>query len=84
MNDLRTFRELRSLRERAAFGSWLRTIVLEHCDRLTRRKRPPISGLESALEVAWPGPSPHEALEARETREVLRRGIAMLPEFQFA
>jgi RNA polymerase sigma factor (sigma-70 family) len=76
------FRELRSLRESAAFGSWLRTIVFKHCDRLTRRKRLPISGLESALDVASPGPSPHEALETRETREALRNAIAMLSDAQ--
>ena len=34
------YRELRSLREPAAFGGWLRTLVFKHCDRLTRGKRP--------------------------------------------
>ena len=42
------YRELRSLREPAAFGRWLCTIVFKHCDRLTRGKRPVLSGLESA------------------------------------
>ena len=78
------YRELRSLREPAAFGSWLRTIVFKHCDRMTRRKRPALSGLESALDVASPGPSPHEALEtardargaAGRDRRALARGAA--------
>jgi RNA polymerase sigma factor (sigma-70 family) len=72
------YRELRSLRDPAAFGRWLRTIVFKHCDRLTRGKRLPISGLESALDVASPGPSPHQALETSETRAALRQAIAAL------
>jgi RNA polymerase sigma factor (sigma-70 family) len=72
------YRELRSLREPAAFGRWLRTTVFKHCDRLTRRKRLPTSGLESALDVASAGPSPHEAFEAREGRAALREAIATL------
>ena len=71
-------RQLRSLREPAAFGGWFRTIVFKHCDRLTRGKRSVLSGLESALHVASPGPSPHELLEAGETRAVLRQAIAAL------
>ena len=58
-------RQLRSLREPAAFGGWFRTIVFKHCDRLTRGKRSVLSGLESALDVASPGPSPHEAARSR-------------------
>ena len=42
-------RELPNLREPAAFGAWLRLIVFKHCDRLTRRKRPPLTGLEAAV-----------------------------------
>jgi RNA polymerase sigma factor (sigma-70 family) len=76
------FRELRSLREPAAFANWLRTIVFKYCDRVTRRKRRPISGLESALDIASPAPSPHEALEARERRAGLREAIATLSEAQ--
>jgi len=72
------YRELTSLREPAAFGSWLRTIVFKHCDRLTRGKRPPLSGLESALDVASPAPSPHQAFETYETHAALRKAIAAL------
>ena len=72
------YRELPALREPAAFGSWLRTIVFKHCDRLTRGKRPPLSGLESALDIASPDPSPHQALETGETHATLRKAIAAL------
>ena len=76
------FRNLRSLQEPGAFGSWLRTIVFKHCDRMTRRKRLPMSGLESALDLASPAPSPHEVLEARENRGRLRDAIATLSSTQ--
>ena len=72
------YRELGSLREPAAFGSWFRRIVFKHCDRLTRGKRPALSGLESALDIASPGPSPHEALETGEAHAALRNAIAAL------
>ena len=76
------FRDLRSLQEPGAFGSWLRTIVFKHCDRMTRRKRLPMSGLESVLDLASPAPSPHEVLEARENRGRLRDAIATLSSAQ--
>src|SRR5262249_8146118 len=72
------YRALPSLREPAAFAAWFRTIVFKHCDRLTRRKRHPLTGLEAALEVASPEPSPHELLEARATRQSVREAISSL------
>ena len=35
------YAKLASLREPRAFAGWLKRIVFKHCDRLTRRKRPP-------------------------------------------
>ncbi len=71
-------RLLPSLRDPLAFASWFRTIVFKHCERLMRRKGRWLSGLDSALSVASPDASPHDALELRETRESLRRAIATL------
>lgn len=72
------YRALPSLREPAAFAAWFRTIIFKHCDRLTRRKRHPVTGLEAALEVAAPEPSPHETLEARATQQSVREAMAVL------
>jgi RNA polymerase sigma factor (sigma-70 family) len=77
-------RKLRSLREPAAFAGWLRTIVFKHCDRLTRRKRHPVTGLEAARDVAAPGPSPLEMVATRETRTSVRAAIAALPDAERA
>lgn len=72
------YRALPSLREPAAFAAWFRTILFKHCDRLTRRRRHRLTGLDAALNIASPEPSPHDAVEARETRESLRQAIARL------
>jgi RNA polymerase sigma factor (sigma-70 family) len=72
------YRLLPSLRDPAAFGAWLRTIVFKHCDRLTRRQQPRLTGLDAALEVASSEPSPHAVLEARDARHTLRTAIATL------
>src|SRR5262249_3124443 len=68
------------LREQEAFAAWFRTIVFKHCDRQTRRKRPPITGLEAVVEVASREPSPHETLEWRSTQQSIREAIATLSE----
>lgn len=69
---------LPTLREPAAFVSWLRRIVFKHCDRIMRRRRRPRSGIEAALDVASSDPSPQDSLEAAEDREALGRAIADL------
>jgi RNA polymerase sigma factor (sigma-70 family) len=72
------YRALASLREPVAFAAWFRTIIFKHCDRLWRRKQHPLTGLEAALEVASPEPSPHEALELRATQQSVREAISSL------
>jgi RNA polymerase sigma factor (sigma-70 family) len=75
---LDAYRLLGSLRDPDAFAAWLRRIVFKRCDRITRRAAPALTGLEAALEVAGPQPSPAELLEARETTEALRAAITTL------
>lgn len=72
------YRALTALREPAAFGAWFRRIVFTHCDRVTRRKRLPSAGLDAALAIATPEPSPHDVLERAETAKALRAAIATL------
>lgn len=55
---LDAWRLLPSLREPAAFGAWLRRIVVKHADRVTRGARPHLS-----LDEGWVGDEPH--LDAR-------------------
>jgi RNA polymerase sigma factor (sigma-70 family) len=74
------YRELGNLREPAAFQAWFRKILFKHCDRLTRRKRRPLTDLDSARTVAEPAPSPYEKLEQRENQAALWQAIAALSE----
>ena len=46
---------LRELREPAAFPAWLRTLVVKHCDRVTRRPRAVLTPLDLAFDM--PGPN---------------------------
>ena len=71
-------RELPNLREPAAFAAWFRTIIFKHCDRITRRKRPPLTSLEAALEVASPELSPQEVLEKGALQQSVYEAIAAL------
>jgi DNA-directed RNA polymerase specialized sigma24 family protein len=36
---IQAYRDLKTLREPLAFSSWLRRIVFNYCDRITRKKR---------------------------------------------
>ena len=72
------YRGLASLREPAAFPSWLRRIVFKHCDRITRRKDHKLAPLTAALELAAAGPSALDSLEQRETKNALHTAIGTL------
>ena len=76
------YRALATLRDPAAFAAWFRRIVFKHCDRVTRGKHPSTTGLDAALAVASPAPSPHEALEQSESRGALRAAIATLSDVE--
>ena len=78
------YRELASLREPAAFAAWFRAIIFKHCDRMTRRKRHPLTELEAALDVASPDPSPEEKLELQETKTSVWKAIAALSDAERA
>ncbi len=42
---------LGQLREPAAFPAWLRTLVIKHCDRVTRRPRAVLAAFDLAHDV---------------------------------
>ena len=73
------YRCLDQLRDRRAFGAWLRTIVLKHCDRITRRKRPPVVDLDLAGSVMGKDSEPREMLESSEMRRQILDAIRSLP-----
>src|SRR5262245_66653318 len=48
---LTAYQKLGQLREPKAFPSWLKRIVLTHCNRLRRGKQLPISPLEETTDI---------------------------------
>ena len=73
------YRELKSLREPAAFASWFRTIVFKHCDRIIRKRRLLTNPLDSAADQPSARPSPHEQLESRDAAAGIWEAIGALP-----
>jgi RNA polymerase sigma factor (sigma-70 family) len=77
---LQTYTDLSHLNEPAAFPGWFRKVVYKHCDRFRRKKRLPLSSLDSAGEVPSGEPSPEEHLGMKERREQVIAAIQTLPE----
>ena len=73
---LDVYTQLATLRDPAAFGSWLRRIVVKHCDRLTRRKALPDHLLEATPEAT----DPAETVAQTALHEGVRASIEQLPE----
>ncbi len=70
---------LRELREPAAFPAWLRTLVVKHCDRVTRRPRAVLAPLEVAHDVPATVADPDSEIAAAERAEWLRLAVEGLP-----
>jgi len=81
---VQAYKDLRSLRQPEAFPAWLRRIVFKHCDRLSRRKTPPLVALESVAEAPDARPDPLRDLERRERREAVLEGVLSLPRHERA
>ncbi|MEM1444661.1 MAG: sigma-70 family RNA polymerase sigma factor [Planctomycetota bacterium] len=75
---LEAYQRLDQLREPAAFGGWLRRIVFKRCDRITRRKRPPMVNLDAAATVP-DTTATHEPAETRDMRRQVLDAIRSLP-----
>ncbi|MBW3637119.1 MAG: sigma-70 family RNA polymerase sigma factor [Armatimonadetes bacterium] len=74
--------ELHRLQIPAQFVPWLRRLIVKHCDRLTRKKSPPLAALEQADEICAPEMTPPQWSERGEKNQMVRREIAALPRAQ--
>ena len=75
---VQAYRDIKTLREPAAFPGWFRQLVYKQCDRITRRKRLPSVPL--AFDVASLDPGPDSILEAREAAANVRASLESLPD----
>jgi|GEM_PF-2968951 len=71
--------QLHQLREPAAFPAWLRTLVIKHCDRATRRKRVPLAEINLAHRVPAPAVDADAEIAAAERARWLRLAVEGLP-----
>jgi len=77
---IEAFRDLRQLRETLAFPSWLRQIVLKHCDRRTRRRGPRLVPLEKSGDRRMDDSNPALAAEKAEAKDLVLAALNELPE----
>ena len=70
---------LNQLRQAAAFPAWLRTLVIKHCDRATRRRRLALAPFDQALDVPAPGPELDANVADAERADRLRLAVEALP-----
>ena len=70
---------LPSLKDRARFPAWLRTIVRRRCARFLRRARLPVTGLDAATDVEAGLAGPPAAAQAKETAAVVHAALDALP-----
>ena len=77
---IEAFLHIKSLREPAAFGGWLRRIVLRQCNRIQRGKTVETVPLENALNLSGHSPDPFDVMIGHETSHVVRDAMNALPE----
>ena len=70
---------LAELREPAAFPAWLRTLVVKHCDRVTRRAHAKLAPFALALDVPAAAPDADAEVASAERAEWLRLAVEGLP-----
>jgi RNA polymerase sigma factor (sigma-70 family) len=76
------YRSLGALRDAAAFPGWFRRVVLTHCDRIRRRRRPARSLDGAVPEPTSPQPGPVESAERNELSDQVLAAVRSLPEHQ--
>ena len=77
---IEAYRNLGRVYGALVFPSWLRRIILKHCDRLARRVHIQTVRLEQAAKVRSEEKNPLEVAEEREMRQAVLSAIRSLPD----
>ena len=78
---LEAYHKLHALRVPEAFPGWLRRIVFKYCDRLTRRKHPPLVPLEPLGDMLpSSAPDPARVAEDHEAQDRALAALRAMPE----
>jgi len=78
------YRDLRDLREAAAFAGWFRRIVFKQCDRIIRKRRVTEAPLDESLEIMSDVGDPAEAIDQQEMIDTVLEAMRALPEHERA
>ena len=81
---LTAYLKLDQLREPQAFAGWLKQIVLTHCDRYIRGKKPTFEPIDARYDLATDNPSPEALVEEVEMHNQVLYAIESLPEHERA
>ena len=76
------FRKIEALRDRRAFGAWLRRIVVTHCSRMRRRPRAETNGDDAIARMQSNDGLPLRTAERSELRERVAAILRTLPPAQ--
>ncbi|MGB7338749.1 MAG: sigma-70 family RNA polymerase sigma factor [Phototrophicaceae bacterium] len=81
---LTAYLKLDQLRDPQAFAGWLKQIVLSHCDRYIRGKKPQLEPIDARYDLATDNPSPEAMVEEVEMHNQVLYAIESLPEHERA
>lgn len=74
------FQKLTTLREPAAFPSWLRQVIWTQCSRMTRNKQLLTRPIDQTAELPSSGEAPEQTVENAELKDRVLAAIDALPE----
>ncbi|MHC4714197.1 MAG: sigma-70 family RNA polymerase sigma factor, partial [Planctomycetota bacterium] len=77
---VQVYRDLKTLREPAAFPAWFRRIVFKHCDRSRRRKSITAAPLRTSGREPVAEEDPAGAAQQREATDKILAAVGALPE----
>ena len=77
---IEAYLNLSGLQKPAAFPGWLKRIVFKQCNRITRKKRPPLVSLTQTGELVSYRSSPTSIAEQQELQQTVCQAIELLPE----
>lgn len=76
---IQAYQDLLKLSDPLAFPGWLRRIVFKHCDRIMRKKRPPLFSPEVIYEIPSAQQTPEEEFEQQEIKHQIHTMLEALP-----
>jgi len=75
---IQAYKDLRKLSVPKAFPAWFRRIMLKHCDRIIRKRKPSKAPIEKMNDLADYGDSPFEIINKKDAQDAILDSINSL------